>query len=129
VAVASAGPHANHLHLTPNRQPRQYVTTQFFTGRMPFLPPKQQRQSTEGISIQYKMEEKSIWRQCLSIRHEKWADDCPPCPTGSAANGWVTGIEGHPASKKIHATYPQTFQWRKKTQENQLIQAQLENSH
>jgi len=24
-------------------------TTQFFTGRMPFLPPNQQRQSTEGI--------------------------------------------------------------------------------
>jgi len=23
-------------------------TTQFFTGWMPFLPPKQQRQSTEG---------------------------------------------------------------------------------
>jgi len=23
-------------------------TTQFFTGRMPFLPPNQQRQSTEG---------------------------------------------------------------------------------
>ena len=30
------------------RQPRQYPTTQFFTGRMPFLPPNQQRQSTEG---------------------------------------------------------------------------------
>jgi len=26
--------------------------TQFFTGRMPFLPPNQQRQSTEG----YRME-------------------------------------------------------------------------
>jgi len=25
--------------------------TQFFTGRMPFLPPKQQRQSTEGILL------------------------------------------------------------------------------
>jgi len=25
------------------------LTTQFFTGRMPFLPPNQQRQSTEGI--------------------------------------------------------------------------------
>jgi len=37
VAVASAGPYAS-LHLT----------TQFFTGRMPFLPPNQQRQSTEG---------------------------------------------------------------------------------
>ena len=28
--------------------PRQHTTTQFFTGRMPFLPPNQQRQSTEG---------------------------------------------------------------------------------
>ena len=26
----------------------QHLTTQFFTGRMPFLPPNQQRQSTEG---------------------------------------------------------------------------------
>ena len=30
------------------RQPRQHPTTQFFTGRMPFLPPNQQHQSTEG---------------------------------------------------------------------------------
>jgi len=29
------------------RQPRQHPTTQFFTGWMPFLPPNQQRQSTE----------------------------------------------------------------------------------
>jgi len=27
----------------------QHPTTQFFTGQMPFLPPNQQRQSTEGI--------------------------------------------------------------------------------
>ena len=27
----------------------QHPTTLFFTGRMPFLPPNQQRQSTEGI--------------------------------------------------------------------------------
>jgi len=26
----------------------QHPTTQFFTGRMPFLPPNRQRQSTEG---------------------------------------------------------------------------------
>jgi len=26
----------------------QHPTTQFFTGRMPFLPPNQQCQSTEG---------------------------------------------------------------------------------
>jgi len=47
VAVASAGPYAS-LHLAPERQQRQHPTTQFFTGRMPFLPPNQQRQSTEG---------------------------------------------------------------------------------
>jgi len=51
VAVASAGPYAN-LHLAPDRQPRQHPTTQFFTGWMPFLPPNQQRQSTESNDIQ-----------------------------------------------------------------------------
>jgi len=46
VAVASAGPYAS-LHLAPDRQQRQHPTTQFFTGRVPFLSPNQQRQSTE----------------------------------------------------------------------------------
>jgi len=46
VAVASAGPYAS-LQLAPDRQLRQHPTTHFFTGRMPFLPPNQQRQSTE----------------------------------------------------------------------------------
>ena len=49
-AVASAGPYES-LHLTPDRQPHQHPTTLFFTGRMPFLPPNQQRQSTEGITL------------------------------------------------------------------------------
>ena len=42
-AICKSAPHP--------RQPRQHPTTQFFTGRMPFLPPNQQRQSTEGISL------------------------------------------------------------------------------
>jgi len=42
VAMASAGPHANHLHLAP--VPHHSV----FTGQMPFLLPDQQRQSTKG---------------------------------------------------------------------------------
>jgi len=53
VAVASAGPYAS-LHLAPDRQPRQHSTTQFFTGRMTFLQPNRQRQSTEGKSIEGK---------------------------------------------------------------------------
>jgi len=31
---------------------RQHPTAQFFTGRMPFLPPNQQRQSTEGTNTE-----------------------------------------------------------------------------
>ena len=49
--MASAGPYAS-LHLTPDRQPRQYPTTLFFTGRMPFLLPNQQHQSTEGTNTE-----------------------------------------------------------------------------
>jgi len=36
--------------IAPDRLPRQHLTTQCFTGRMPFLPPNQQHQSTEGSS-------------------------------------------------------------------------------
>ena len=43
--MASAGPYAS-LHLAPDKQAHQHPTT--VTGRMPFLPPNQQRQSTEG---------------------------------------------------------------------------------
>jgi len=50
VAVALAGPYAS-LHLAADRKLRQQPTTQFFTGRMPFLLPNQQRQSTEGMNI------------------------------------------------------------------------------
>ena len=50
MAVASAGPYAS-LHLAPDRQPRQHPSSQFFTGRMPFLPPNQQHQSTEGTTL------------------------------------------------------------------------------
>ena len=44
-AVASAGPYANNLHLAPAPQ------HSIFTGRMLFLTPSQQCQSTEGTSL------------------------------------------------------------------------------
>jgi len=46
VAVASAGPYAS-LHLIPDNH-ANIPPLSFFTGRMPFLPPNQQLQSTEG---------------------------------------------------------------------------------
>jgi len=48
VAVALAGPYAS-LHLSPDRQTAPHHSV--FTGRMPFLPPNQQRQSTEGTVL------------------------------------------------------------------------------
>jgi len=41
-AICKSAPHP--------RKPHQHATTQFFTGQMPFRPPNQQRQSTEGLS-------------------------------------------------------------------------------
>ena len=48
MAVASAGPYAS-LHLAPDN----HASTPpfFFTGRIPFLLPNQQCQSTEGMSL------------------------------------------------------------------------------
>jgi len=43
-AVCKSAPHP--------RQPRQHPTTQFFTGWMPFLPPNQQHQSTEDVTVE-----------------------------------------------------------------------------
>jgi len=41
-----------HMHVCTSLQTDNHASTpplSFFTGRMPFLPPNQQRQSTEGI--------------------------------------------------------------------------------
>jgi len=50
VAVASAGLYAS-LHLIPDNHTNIPPLSFFFTGPMPFLPPNQQRQSTEGTII------------------------------------------------------------------------------
>jgi len=48
VAVASAAPYASlHLDSTSDDHTSNPPLS-FFTGQMPFLPPSQQRQSTEG---------------------------------------------------------------------------------
>ena len=50
MAVASSGPYAN-LHLAPDST----TPLSFFTGRTPFLPPNQQRQSTEGKNFRQQL--------------------------------------------------------------------------
>jgi len=46
VTVASAGPYTNHLHLAPNGTTMPEPHHSVFTGRMLFLTPNQQCQST-----------------------------------------------------------------------------------
>jgi len=44
--------HLGHMQVCTSLQTDNHASTprlSFFTGRMPFLPPNQQRQSTEGI--------------------------------------------------------------------------------
>ena len=56
MAVASAGPYANNLHLAPDRQPHQHLITQIFIGRMLFLMPSHVRALKATQSI-----EGSVW--------------------------------------------------------------------
>ena len=51
MTVASAGPYANNLHLTPGRQPHQHLIIQFYTGRTLFLMPNQQCQISENNEV------------------------------------------------------------------------------
>ena len=56
MAVASAG----HMQVCILLQTDNHASTPplcFFTGRMPFLPPNQQRQSTEGKSKQQQQQQ------------------------------------------------------------------------
>jgi len=39
VVVASAEPYANHLHLAPDREPHQHLTTQFLQAACPSSRP------------------------------------------------------------------------------------------
>jgi len=59
VAVASAGLYAS-LHPIPDNH-ANIPPLSFFTGRMPFLTPNQQCQSTESESSNYK------WISCSTI--------------------------------------------------------------
>jgi len=47
--------HLDHMQVCTSLQTDNHTSTpplKFFTGWMPFLPPNQQRQSTEGITLE-----------------------------------------------------------------------------
>ena len=85
MAVASAGPYES-LHLAPDRQPHQYPTTLFCTGRMPFLPPNQQRQSTEGTGCAF-----NAHLMCADLK-EGQGTMVPSGTPLSPSVRWVSGV-------------------------------------
>jgi len=64
-----------HMQVYTSLQTDNHASTpplKFFTGRMPFLPPNQQRQSTEGTTISAVREHKHLlsqleWTEIRSI--------------------------------------------------------------
>jgi len=50
VAVASAGPHANHLHLALNRQPRYTLPLSFFQSGRPSRHPTNSVKALKALS-------------------------------------------------------------------------------
>ena len=65
-----------HMHVCTSLQTDNHASTaqlSFFTGRMAFLPPNQQRQSTEGI----------IWISHMDIKSLKYlCEEVVQCNTG-----------------------------------------------
>jgi len=57
------------LSSAPDRQPRQHPITHFFTDWMPFLPPNQQRQSTEGTPAKALAHQQSVFQEYDSEQH------------------------------------------------------------
>jgi len=69
---------------SPNEEPLRIVGAKFFTSQMPFLSPKQQCRSTEGLKTYPISEEKQlsrigtlqIWHKIfsavLSVADEEW---------------------------------------------------------
>ena len=68
-----------HMQVCISLQTENHASTpplKFFTGRMPFLPPNQQRQSTEGsYHVQQKVSKQSSIRPVTKINYTKQCSD------------------------------------------------------
>jgi len=90
--VASAGLYAS-LHLAPDRSLPAPHHSSFFIDRMPFLPPNQQRQSTEGTSFELRVH-RNAWCEVLPLTTLAELTALPrPCssikgPTSKVEGGW-----------------------------------------
>jgi len=62
-----------HMQVCTSLQADNHASTpplSFFTGRMPFLPPNQQCQSTEGTTVHYRMNTITISRNVTTTAEQ-----------------------------------------------------------
>ena len=85
VAVASAEPYASYLHFALEDNHASTSSVRFFTGRMPFLTPNQQHQSTVTIVL-YKSTLTIPYHTCVCIINlcVTWAY----CTVSHCTKGW-----------------------------------------
>ena len=74
--------YASHLHFTPEDNHASTSSLSFLMGRMPFLPPNQQHQSTEGIQST---------EDTIIIHKNDNSMQCSTCHV-SVIKRWIPGI-------------------------------------
>jgi len=75
-------------------------TTHVFTGRMPFLPPNQQRQSTEGQCIVYanKNRQEARKRRVYIVHEERDDDGAVALSASDCSSVFTRGRSSRPAA-------------------------------
>jgi len=71
-AVASAGPHANNLHLAPDRQPHQHLISQFLQARCSSWRPANSVKALNATFWLVLNEIVKKWSICVSLYHERF---------------------------------------------------------
>jgi len=91
-----------HMQVCTSLQTDNHARTpplSFFTGRMPFLPPNQQRESTEGIGMHMYLNSCVCGCYCRPFCLKYWW----LTSAFSALMLLIGRQEGHPACKKLSA--------------------------
>ena len=117
--------YANHLHLAPDRWPHQHLINQFCTGRVLFLMPNQQCQSTEGINWLHCSTNSERPRRCCHLQNNFGscqifpilqngsgdATKIAPSPGESGPNTWFLGPRPQMVSRLVQLFKHSSWLW------------------
>ena len=98
---------------TSNTIRTQTGAAQFFTGRMPFLPPNQQRQSTEGTNtrIKYTRDVHKYLMAKISVTNDKACSMKTACRGFKIFRGFLTMALSIVAAKNHVLSFAEFVRW------------------